>query len=226
MRKRELKKKLSEILKSDEWQSKFEEFIDSEDSNITSILSSLAYDTDLLLRWRAISAFSILAKSYDDIEKTRILIRRCIWNLTEEAGAVGWGSPEIIGVLISDNRKLAEEYTSILVSYTDEREDGPENFLEHTELRKGVIWAIAAVAERHPDLVLKEENVILQRFKIEEEAEILIQLCRIAAFCKMEKTIEYIIKLFPDQREADVYIQNELRKLSVSDIGHRTMCFI
>jgi len=60
-------------------------------------LLSLAYDTDELIRWRAIEAIGKVAQiqAESDIEKVRDLIRRLLWLMNDESGGLGWHSPEI-----------------------------------------------------------------------------------------------------------------------------------
>ncbi|MBW2023375.1 MAG: HEAT repeat domain-containing protein [Deltaproteobacteria bacterium] len=57
--------------------------------------------------------------------------------------------PEAMGEILARNRKLAEEFAPIVVSYV--REDG--NFLEYEALQPGAIWAVGRLAQAWPDLV-------------------------------------------------------------------------
>ena len=73
-----------------------------------------------------------------NMEQARILLRRIMWNLNDESGGIGWGSPEAMGEILCQNSKLAEEFKSILFSYL---EPGG-NFIEHEMLQRGVLWGV------------------------------------------------------------------------------------
>jgi hypothetical protein len=83
------------------------------------------------------------------MEAARVMIRRLMWNLNDESGGIGWGSPEAMGEILARHHGLAREYAHILISYI--REDG--NYLENEVLQAGVLWAIGRVGEVHPDLL-------------------------------------------------------------------------
>ena len=60
------------------------------------------------------------------------------------------GSPEAMGDIMARHGRLADEYSSILVSYLNP--DG--NFLEHEGLQAGVLWAVGRLGRARPELVL------------------------------------------------------------------------
>ena len=80
------------------------------------------------------------------MESARIAMRRFIWNLNDESGGIGWGSPEAMGETMANSKSLADEYAAILVSYI--RPDG--NYLEHEDLQAGVLWGIGRLAHARP----------------------------------------------------------------------------
>jgi hypothetical protein len=83
-----------------------------------------------------------------DLEGARVILRRQVWNLTEESGGCPIGAPELIGEILANNAELAREFASLLISYLD-----PEgNFLEHTPLLRGAIWGAGRLARAHPGL--------------------------------------------------------------------------
>jgi hypothetical protein len=78
---------------------------------------------------------AVVAKLADhNMEAARIIVRRLMWNLNDESGGIGWGSPEAMGEILARHRGLAGEYAHILISYI--REDG--NYLENQVLQEGV----------------------------------------------------------------------------------------
>ena len=118
---------------------------------VVNPLFSLLYHGRPLVRWRAVSAMgetvSLLAR--EDLEGARVVMRRLMWNLNDESGGIGWGSPEAMGEIMARHRGLAEEYATILISYLNPC----GNFLEHEGLQHGVLWALGRVAGAHPSLL-------------------------------------------------------------------------
>ena len=80
------------------------------------------------------------------MEKARIVLRRIMWNLNDESGGIGWGSPEAMGEILCQSPQLALEFKSILFSYLDP--DG--NYIEHEALQRGVLWGIGTYLESNP----------------------------------------------------------------------------
>ena len=79
-------------------------------------------------------------------------MRRLMWNLNDESGGIGWGSPEAMGEILACHEALANEYVPILISYA--RKDG--NYLELEMLQRGLLWGVARLSQVRPYLVLDE----------------------------------------------------------------------
>jgi hypothetical protein len=126
---------------------------------VVNPLFSFLYSLDEQVRWRAVSAVgavvSRLAES--EMEPARIIMRRFMWNLNDESGGIGWGSPEAMGEIMALNPKLADEYAHILISYI--RPDG--NFLEHAGLQRGVIWGVGRLAHARPQMVANSASYLI-----------------------------------------------------------------
>ncbi len=103
------------------------------------------------IRWAAVIGLGMVtaALAEEDLEAARVIVRRLMWNLNDESGGIGWGSPEAMGEILLRHPQLAEEYGRMLLSYA--REDG--NFLEHEGLQRGLLWAIGRLARPRPALV-------------------------------------------------------------------------
>ena len=113
-----------------------------------SPLFSFLCSTHERVKWRAVTALgkvvSDLATS--DPESARVVMRRFIWNLNDESGGIGWGCPESMAEVMAQNKRLADEYGCILISYIQ-----PEcNFLEHEILQRGVLWGVGRLAHARP----------------------------------------------------------------------------
>lgn len=118
---------------------------------VVNPLFSFFYSGDMLLRWRAVSAMGavVAALALDEMESARVVMRRLLWNLNDESGGIGWGSPEAMGEITARCAPLAREFAPLLVSYA--RPDG--NFLEHPILQRGVLWGLGRLAHACPHVV-------------------------------------------------------------------------
>lgn len=113
-------------------------------------LFSFFYSGDERLRWRAVAAMGIVVSHLADtsMESARVVMRRLMWNLNDESGGIGWGSPEAMGEITARHGRLAEEFAAILISYIN-----PEgNFLEHELLQRGALWGVGRLAHARPFL--------------------------------------------------------------------------
>ncbi|MBW1728310.1 MAG: HEAT repeat domain-containing protein, partial [Deltaproteobacteria bacterium] len=114
-------------------------------------LFSFFYSTNELVKWRAITAMGAVVSNLadQDMESARVVMRRLIWNLNDESGGIGWGSPEAMGEIMARHFRLAEEYAFLLVSYVNEQ----GNYLEHPILQRGVLWGLGRLAHSRPVIV-------------------------------------------------------------------------
>jgi len=109
-----------------------------QNANALSILGTLLFESDDLLRWRAIEAIGIVAKDAfgDDPEKVRAFLRRLFWLMNDESGGICWHAPEAIAEVLLNVPDLQLEFAVILMSY-----------LEEEPFESGVCWAISRLAE-------------------------------------------------------------------------------
>ncbi|MCF8068875.1 MAG: HEAT repeat domain-containing protein [Desulfobacterales bacterium] len=122
---------------------------------VVNPLFSFLYSNEEIIKWRAITAMGIVVSGLanTNIESARVIMRRFLWNLNDESGGIGWGSPEALGEIMAHHQKLSDEYSNILISYI--REDG--NYLEHEVLQCGALWGVGRLARFRPDLVQQAE---------------------------------------------------------------------
>jgi hypothetical protein len=146
-----LKKRVLELLRRDDFDVAVEDLCRLPLRAVVNPLFSYIQQGDEKVKWAAVKAMgAVVAKLADhDMEAARITVRRLMWNLNDESGGIGWGSPEAMGEILARHRGLAREYAHILISYI--REEG--NYLENQVLQEGVLWAIGRVAEIYPDLM-------------------------------------------------------------------------
>ena len=151
MSNRQLKKKILELLDSDDLEKSLDEICQYPARKAVNPLFSFFYSTNELIKWRAITAMGAVVSDLaeQDMESARVMMRRLIWNLNDESGGIGWGSPEAMGEIMARHFRLAEEYAFLLVSYVNEQ----GNYIEHPSLQRGVLWGLGRLAHSRPELV-------------------------------------------------------------------------
>lgn len=145
------KRRIYHLLNSPDLASALDEISRLPRRQVINPLFSLLYHENQDVRWAAIKAMGmVVAKLADeDMESARVVMRRLMWNLNDESGGIGWGSPEAMGEILASHDGLAKEYAHILISYT--RKDG--NYLEHAGLQRGLLWGIGRLAQAYPHTV-------------------------------------------------------------------------
>ncbi len=113
-------------------------------------LFGFLYHGEERVRWHAIAAMgAVTARIADEeMEAGRVIMRRLMWNLNDESGGIGWGSPEAMGEILACHAGLAKEYAAILISYLNPG----GNFLEHETLQGGLLWGIGRLTHARPAL--------------------------------------------------------------------------
>lgn len=146
---RKTKKQVGEILALSSRSQAMARLTQIPDAQLTGHLFSYFYNTEELIKFRSGTAMGELVARIADnsMEKARIILRRIMWNLNDESGGIGWGSPEAMGEILSKNPALAQEFKSILFSYLDHK----GNHIEHEMLQRGVLWGIGTYLEIAPE---------------------------------------------------------------------------
>ncbi|SDU55058.1 DVU0298 family protein [Desulfobacula phenolica] len=156
---RQTKEKVGKILLEPHRETAMKLLEQIPDEQLVGHLFSHFYHKDERIKFRSIAAMGTLGSRMGrrDIEKSRILLRRIMWNLNDESGGIGWGSPEAMGEILCQSPELALEFKSILFSYLD-----PEgNYLEHEMLQRGILWGIGTYLESSPhDLNEKTKGLL------------------------------------------------------------------
>ncbi|MCP4691218.1 MAG: HEAT repeat domain-containing protein [Desulfobacterales bacterium] len=145
---RQLKKETLQLLEAENIDQSLEKMRLAPARKIINAIFSFFYHPNELTKWRAVTAAGVVVSSLaeQEMESARVLMRRLIWNLNDESGGIGWGSPEAMGEITARSAPLAAEYSNMLLSYI--RPDG--NFLEHEMLQRGVLWGVGRLAHARP----------------------------------------------------------------------------
>lgn len=137
---RKTKQIVGDILREADRKSALEKLSRIPDEQLVGHLFSYFYNQSDLIKFRSTSAMGSLVyrMAGKNMEKARIVLRRIMWNLNDESGGIGWGSPEAMGEILALSPELAIEFKSILFSYLDPS----GNMIEHEMLQRGVLWGI------------------------------------------------------------------------------------
>lgn len=187
---------------------------------VVNPLFSFLYHTEPMIKWHAVSVMGHVVASLADrnMESARVVIRRMIWNLNDESGGIGWGSPEAMGESMAGHDRLASEYHRILVSYI--RPDG--NFLEHPELQKGLLWGLARLAAVHPERV-QDAGPFLLPFLASEDPEHR-GLAAFAAESIPDQTLfKALENLLIDHTDVTLYWNMGFRQISVGELAKNAL---
>lgn len=147
---RELKTQLQQLLQAEDFDAALKTIRRLPGRRAVNPLFSFFFSGEEILRWRAITAMGVVVGHMADgaMESARVIMRRLMWNLNDESGGIGWGSPEAMGEITAVHGQLAMEFHRILISYVDPS----GNYLEHEGLQRGSLWGVGRLAHARPTL--------------------------------------------------------------------------
>jgi len=122
------------------------------DPNPASVLVSLLFISDDVLRWRAIETLGQLIgrRAKENPEIVRDYLRRLFWSMNYESGNLIWNAPEAIGEILANAPNLVHEYATQLLS-----------FLRQEPFERGTHWAVARLAALSPAAFTESTDVLL-----------------------------------------------------------------
>lgn len=187
---------------------------------VVNALFSFLYSGDEPLKWRAVTAMgTVVARLADeDLESARVIIRRLMWNLNDESGGIGWGSPEALGEILARHEGLAREYGSILVSYA--RQDG--NFQEDERMQRGVLWGLGRLAQERPEW-LREAIPHLGFYLHSADPAVRAHAARLAGMWDPEAFADELKGLISDEAQVQVWIDKSLKSCRVKDLAQAAL---
>lgn len=216
---RRVKKEVRTILADPKWQDRLSELEQWTPGELVPPLLSLRLDRDEDVRWRTVTAFGLTGARMAEasMEKTRTLMRTCMWYMNEESGNLGWSIPHFMAELMVHNERVAKEYHKILASYIfcDENCDG--NFLDHPELRRDVFWALARLAGERPEKVMLSERFLIIALE-EEDPYNRAYAAWALGLLKSAEAVDRLREISSDSREIRTFRDRQLVDLSVGDL--------
>ena len=211
-----LKNRVAELLKSDNPKKILNEVTKYQARQVINPLFSFLYSSDPVMKWNSVIAMGAVVSRLadEDIESARVIMRRLMWNLNDESGGIGWGSPEAMGEILASSEILADEYASILLSYS--RKDG--NFQEHEFMQRGLLWGIGRFAEIRPDLV-KDSISHLALYLESPDAVVRGHAARIIGLAGTNDNQAELAQLLDDDSEIQTYISQNIVNCRIKDLA-------
>ncbi len=215
---RQLKKKVFELLSDKDFEKSILKISGFSARALVNPLFSFFYNSDELIKWRAVTAMGLVVSNLadNDMESARVVMRRFIWNLNDESGGIGWGSPEAMGEIMARHEGLAKEYHKILLSYI--MPDG--NYIEHEILQRGVLWGIGRLAHARPNLV-KDFAHLLCPYMESPDPALRGLAAWTAGLFDCETTNRLLKRLENDQATLTFYLDDKLEELTVAQLRTR-----
>ncbi|MCD4715268.1 MAG: hypothetical protein K8R45_00845 [Desulfobacterales bacterium] len=217
---RALKQRILELLKSADFEKELESLSRLPARQVINPLFSFLYNLDEQIRWRAVIAMgAVVAKHADeDMESARVIMRRLMWNLNDESGGIGWGSPEAMGEILACHEALAEEYNGILISYA--KEDG--NFQEHELMQRGVLWGIGRLSQVRPEQVIDAGPYIMP-YLFSRDSVLRGLAAWIMGLLGIKDARPGLEKLTDDETEIEIYLERRLVRRRVKELAKEAL---
>ncbi len=188
---------------------------------LTALFSGICR-TDEKIKWNAVAAIgATVARLADlDMEAARVVMRRFMWNLNDESGGIGWGTPEAMAECLANHRALAEEYTHILVSFM--REDG--FYLEYPPLQQGLMWGIGRLAMIRPELLhQKNASCYLLPYLDSPDTVVRALAARASGLLRDEKALAKIESLLGDPTEIRLFHEQRLQMVTAGSLARQAL---
>ncbi len=181
---------------------------------VLSTLTTLTYDADPLVAWRAIDAIGRCAGrvAETDPEFVREHLRRLFWLVTDESGGIAWRAPEAIGEIIrSHPSRLASFVPPLLSLFALEIED-LGRFLA------GVLRAVGRVGEVLPEAVVPAHIPVIAALRWPDS-----QVRGLAVWCARQLGLfvprSELRALLEDQGAVEMYVDGHLISTTVDQLA-------
>ena len=217
---RYLKARLLGLLNRDDVEKSLDEIGRLPPGKALNSLLTFFYHTDERVRWHAITAAGRMVEvlAAENLEAARVFMRRLMWNLNDESGGIGWGSPEAMGEIMARQSMLAKEFAHILVSYIR-----PEaNFIEYEALQRGVLWGLGRLARVRPTL-LDDVPLLLSPFLAATDVIVRGTAVWTAGSLDIRVTRERLIRLTDDPGSVRIYLDGCFVDTSVGLLAREAM---
>lgn len=180
-----------------------------DDRRVVTALNRLIFDSDELIRWRAVTALGWVAK--EDPFLLEKVIGRLIYTMNDDSGSIGWTAPQALGEVCANDPDLVEDFFPVVISAAN-----------LPVFRRGVVWAIGRVASVRPDLV-EDTGPVLVRCLSDPDPDVRGEACRALGCLGWARDREEIERLTLDQKELTVYEAGELVTKTVGRMAEEAL---
>ncbi len=217
---RKLKKKIYRLLVKNDSAEGLEAIRRYPARQVVNPLFSFIQSGDELVKWRAVTALGAVVADLaaNEMESARVVMRRFIWNLNDESGGIGWGSPEAMGEIMARHQGLAAEYAKIIVSYIQPH----GNFIEHELLQRGVLWGLGRLARARPRLV-NEAAGFLRPYLESDDPTLRGLAAWTAGAIGDESTAPLLQSLLNDETTVNIFLADRLVACPVSRLASEAL---
>lgn len=219
-----LKKEIEQILINDSPEKFYSTLENYNPHMLVNPLMGLLYDPRELIKFRSVEAIGFIMEkeAHKNIETVKNIMRRFMWNLNEESGGIGWGSPEAMAEIAARSQNIFSSFAKIIISYID-----PEStsYLDHKELHPGIIWGIGRLGKANPDTGSLSEYIFND---ILDDPDPRIKGLGVWAcgICKIGSLKLKLKNLLNDNSEFTLYEDHILFQTSVSSAAKKALSLI
>jgi len=217
-----LKQEIFDLLRSPDFNQQLNLLKDFPLPKIPNHLFAALCSEDEEIKWHAVTAMGFLVADLAgrDLEGARNILRRMMWSLNEESGGIGWGLPETMGEILARNEALAREFAPLLVSYLQPG----GNFLDFVPLLRGALWAVARLAESHPQILrsLDAHSALLAFLSSPDASARGYAILALGRIGKKESLLALEAYL-QDETEIPLYDNQEFRRVRISQLARKAL---
>ncbi|MDL2268804.1 hypothetical protein LJC71_08440 [Desulfosarcina sp. OttesenSCG-928-A07] len=220
---RSLKRRVIDLLEQADFSAAHAEMLQLPARQVVNPLFSCLYAKDELVRWRAVTAMGVVVGHMGEtsMESARVVMRRLMWNLNDESGGIGWGSPEAMGEIIAVHAGLAREYGRILISYINPN----GNFLEHETLQRGALWGVGRMAHAWPEQAKPAAEFLPLFFTASDPYLRGISVWALTPIIEMGM-VPRLMPLCSDPASLRLYRDGQLSDTTVSGLAHGALAHV
>ena len=220
---RQLKKEVFKLLIRDDFSDSLVQLSRLPGRQVVNPLFSFLYHADDMVRWHAVSAMGVVTAGLAEknMESARVIMRRLIWNLNDESGGIGWGSPESMGDIMARSDLIAREFSKILISYVLPH----GNFLEHEILQRGLLWGLYRLSQEKPELTYGAAPFVRPFLTSSDPFHRGLAIC-FAETARDAKSIPYLKNLIRDDTSISLYTDFRMTSHKMANLAASAMATI
>lgn len=182
------------------------------------------------LRWHAIVVMGeVLARHAEqEMEAARMVMRRLLWNLNDESGGIGWGSPETMAEAMARHAGLTREYLPIYVSYLSDHKGTylrqGNSYIEHTGLQQGLLWGIGRLAgPRAKELAATPVCRLLPSYLQSDSHQVRALAARALGLLRVRETAAAVSALVGDDSPVELFEDQHITVATAGQLAARAL---